>query len=107
MSPREVAAVLLFAFGAGVELICSMGVLLVSDTFDRLHFVGPASTVGPAAIAVGVILQEGFNQAGIKAVLVAATLALAGPLLAHATARAARVRQFGHWVVPEGERVDR
>ena len=38
--------------------------------------------------------------------LVFVLLVLTNPVLSHATARAARIRQFGHWVALRADRVD-
>jgi len=51
-----------------------------------------------------VVLEERLSAAGIKAVLVAIVLVTTNPVLGHATARAARIRQFGEWTVREEER---
>mgnify|MGYP003290967187 CR=1 FL=1 len=36
-------------------------------------------------------------------ILVALVLVVTNPVLSHATARAARIRQFGEWTVQDGE----
>ena len=38
--------------------------------------------------------------------LVFVLLLITNPVVTHATARAARIRQFGHWVALRAERVD-
>jgi multicomponent Na+:H+ antiporter subunit G len=83
LSPRELAVLVLLALGVGVTLL---------------------SCVGVVAIAAAVVLEERLSAAGIKAVLVALVLVVTNPVLGHATARAARIRQFGQWTVREEER---
>jgi multisubunit Na+/H+ antiporter MnhG subunit len=51
------------------------------------------------AIAAAVLLEEPLSSAGIKALLVALIMLATGPVLIQATARAARVRERGRWVV--------
>ena len=51
------------------------------------------------AIAAAVLVEEPLSSAGIKAVLVALIMVVTGPILLHATARAARIRERGRWVV--------
>jgi multisubunit Na+/H+ antiporter MnhG subunit len=46
-----------------------------------------------------VLVEEPLSSAGIKAVLIALIMLATGPILVHATARAARVRKQGRWVV--------
>jgi multisubunit Na+/H+ antiporter MnhG subunit len=92
---RSLLEWLLLAVGVGAELICCAGLLLARDTFDRLHYVAAANLAGPPPIAAAVIIEEGFNQAGVNALLVAVLLFLLSPLLTVETARAARVVDFG------------
>ena len=103
MSPRELAVTALLVLGVAVTLFSCLGVLVMRDAYDRLHYTTPAAVVAPAAIAAAVVLEERFSAAGIKAVLVALVLVVTNPVLSHATARAARIRQFGEWTVQEGE----
>ena len=104
MSPRELAVVVLLAFGVGVTLLSCLGVLVMRDPYDRLHYTGPAAVLAPVAIAAAVVLEERLSAAGIKALLVALVLVVTNPVLGHATARAARIRQYGEWRVREEER---
>jgi monovalent cation/proton antiporter MnhG/PhaG subunit len=104
LSPRELAVVVLLAFGVGVTLLSCLGVLVMRDPYDRLHYTGPAAVLAPVAIAAAVVLEEQLSAAGIKALLVALVLVATNPVLGHATARAARIRQFGEWRVREEER---
>jgi monovalent cation/proton antiporter MnhG/PhaG subunit len=96
MSATSIAVALLIGFGVAVELACCVGVLVMEDAFDKLHYLGPAAIVGPVAIAAAVVIRESFSQAGIKALLTAALLMVASPVLAHATARALYIRQRDH-----------
>jgi monovalent cation/proton antiporter MnhG/PhaG subunit len=87
--------VLLIA-GVAAQLAAVVGVLVAADVYDRLHFTGPASIFGPCCFALAVVIDEGpLSQAGIKSVLVAVLLLGSSPVLVHATARAAYVREHG------------
>ena len=104
MSADELLVAALLAVGVGVELLCCVGILAMRDAYDRLHFTGPASTLGPIAIAGAILVEESFSAAGFKALLVAVVLLVTNPLVVHATARAGRVRELGGWGVrPEEE----
>jgi multicomponent Na+:H+ antiporter subunit G len=93
---RNAIVVLLLVLGVGIELLSCIGMWLMKDVFDRLHFLSPASTLGPLFIAAAILVRESFSLPGNKAILVALLNIATGPVLTHATARAARVRQFGH-----------
>ena len=104
MSARDLAVVALLVFGVGITLLSCVGVLVMRNPYDRLHYTAPAAVLAPVAIAAAVVLEERLSAAGIKAVLVAIVLVTTNPVLGHATARAARIRQFGEWTVREQER---
>jgi multicomponent Na+:H+ antiporter subunit G len=104
---RHAIAGLLLAGGVGVEVACCYALLLFHDSFDRLHFMGPATTVSPVAIAAAIVLERPFLLSGLKAMIVAAVVVVTSPILTHATARALRVRQFGHFAPMPEERVSR
>ena len=104
MSARDLAVVVLLVLGVGITLLSCVGVLVMRNPYDRLHYTAPAAVLAPVAIAVAVVLEERLSAAGVKAVLVALVLVTTNPVLGHATARAARIRQFGEWTVTETER---
>ena len=89
----------LLAVAVASALLGGLGLLATSNPYDQLHFTGPATVIGPVAIAAAVLVEEPLSSAGIKSVLVALVLLGTGPVLVHATARAARVRERGRWVV--------
>jgi monovalent cation/proton antiporter MnhG/PhaG subunit len=105
MSPRGLLVAALLVVGVGVTLACCVGVLVMRDAYDRLHYTAPATTIAPLAIAAAIVVEERLSAAGIKALLVALALLATNPVLTHATARAARIRQLGEWTVQEGEHV--
>jgi monovalent cation/proton antiporter MnhG/PhaG subunit len=99
MSAGDVAVAVLLALGVATALMSALGLLASRDPYDQLHFTGPATVISPVAIAAAVLVEEPLSSAGIKAVLVALIMVATGPVLLQATARAARVRERGRWVV--------
>ena len=106
MSFKELIIVLLLVGAVMVELACALGVWKIRDSFDRLHFLGPASTLGPLLVAAAIVVEESLSTIGVKTILTAILLLLTSPILTHATARAARVRQYDHWQALPFEEVD-
>jgi multicomponent Na+:H+ antiporter subunit G len=104
LSPRDLAVTALLVLAVAVTLVSCAGVLLMRDPYDRLHYTAPAAVIPPVAIAAAVVLEERLSAAGIKALLIALVLIVTNPVLGHATARAARIRQFGEWRVRQEER---
>jgi multisubunit Na+/H+ antiporter MnhG subunit len=90
-----VASVLLIA-GCGIELLAVLGLCAMRDAYDRLHYVGLVG-YGTLLIAVAVVFRESFSLIGDKALLVAATLIVTGPVLVHTTMRSMLIRERGDW----------
>lgn len=86
----NVAVDILLALGVAAELLCCVGVAVMRTTFDRLHYTAAGTTVGPFCILAAVLVREGFGQVGLDTIATVAILFLAGPLVIHITARAAR-----------------
>ena len=101
-----VVAYVLLAIGVAVTLMSCLGVLVMPNVFDRLHYTSPATTLGAFTVALAIVVEEGWSAASVKAMLVFALLLVTGSVVTHATARAARIRQFGHWVALRAERVE-
>jgi multicomponent Na+:H+ antiporter subunit G len=95
---------LLLGFAVVVVWLSALGILVMRDPYERLHYMTPASTLGAVAVAAAIALDAPFFQAGSKALLVTLVLVCTNPVLSHATARAARIRQFGHWVIQPDEK---
>jgi multicomponent Na+:H+ antiporter subunit G len=104
---KEIVIAVLLAAGVLIQLLSVIGVLFMPNLMDRLHFVTPATSLGPAFVAAAIVVEEAFDHQGIFSLLVAAFLLLFGPVLTHATARAARIRRLGDWRVQPNESVRR
>ena len=103
---RDIVIALLLCGAVAVELACALALFVVKDSFDRLHFLGPAATLGPVLVVSALVVENALSTNGVKAILAGGLLLLTGPIVTHATARAARVRQFGHWEPLPFEEVD-
>jgi len=80
----------LLILGVTAELLCCLGVAVMRTTYDRLHYTAAGTTVGPFFILAALLVREGFGQIGLDGIAAVALLFLVGPLVIHATARAAR-----------------
>ncbi len=105
MTARHLAAAILLWAAVGIGVVCAVALLVMRDLNERLHFLAPIATVSAVLITAAVIVEARLSSAGIKAILVTVILIGTNTILTHATARAARVRQFGHWVIRPEERV--
>jgi multisubunit Na+/H+ antiporter MnhG subunit len=85
---RQTIAWVLLGAGGAVQVMGVLGVVLLRDALDRLHYLAP-SLLAAVLIAVAICVQESlFSQIGLYALLTAGLLAFTGPVLSHATARA-------------------
>jgi multicomponent Na+:H+ antiporter subunit G len=87
------SSTILLAGGVLVEWITCLGLLVMRNPYDRLHAIAPANILPPVLVAAAVVAQNGFSQAGIKAVLIALVLILTAPIITHAIARSVHLRQ--------------
>ncbi|AHE67233.1 cation:proton antiporter [Legionella oakridgensis] len=83
--------VLLF-LGIAIECLSCIGLFIMPTAYARLHYLSPATSLGALLIGVAILLKEGFNQQGIKTIVVILLLILMGPILTHATARTIHIR---------------
>jgi monovalent cation/proton antiporter MnhG/PhaG subunit len=87
----------LLGAAATVCVLCAVGLLVMRDAYQRLHFSSPIVSIGIALIVAAVWVEDPQWQSRIKAVLIAIILFLTNATLSHATARAIRLRDLGHW----------
>jgi multisubunit Na+/H+ antiporter MnhG subunit len=106
---RDVVVGVLLAVGVASVLLSCAGLVAARESWDKLNYTGPATVIGPVAIAVAVLVEEPLSSAGVKAAFVAIVMLVTGPALLHATARAARIREHGRFVIlsREAERRER
>ena len=97
MTWKAILVDVLLGAGVTVQLVSVLGLVAMPHVFDRLHFLTPASSVGAPLVAGAVIAQEALSHQGIAAAVVACFVFAYGPVLTHATARAARMRAGGDW----------
>jgi len=73
------------------ELLCCLGLVAFDDVFDRLHLMSAAGTLGPAALALAVVIH-GPSSARPTAVVIVALLWVSSPVVTHAIASVAHER---------------
>ncbi len=97
MTIRDITADVFLGLAAAIVVISSAGVLVMRDTYDKLHFVSPVALVSPVLVTAAVWLHAGNTATTLEAMLALLFIVIAGPFLSHATLRAARIRQAGDW----------
>jgi multisubunit Na+/H+ antiporter MnhG subunit len=107
---KDIFSDILLGLAVLIVLASSIGVLVMRDAYQKLHFVTPVGLVAPALVALAVMVQHGVHEMTGEAFLALFFMILAGPFLSHATIRAIRVREKGDWRpasrgnVPAGEK---
>ena len=84
----NVAVDVLLAVGVVLELACVIGVVLMPTTYDRLHYVGAATTVPAFLILAAVLCREHLSGGGLEAIAAVGLMFFLFPILLTATARA-------------------
>ena len=93
----DIVADILLAMAVAVVIGASLGVLVMRDPYQKLHFVTPAALVAPALVALAVLVQMGLYENTGETWLALLFMVIAGPFLSPATIRAMRVREKGDW----------
>jgi multisubunit Na+/H+ antiporter MnhG subunit len=94
---RDVIADVLLALAVLVVASASVGVLVMRDAYQKLHYVTPAALVAPVLVAAAVFVQAGLYENTGETLVALLFMVIAGPYLSHATVRAIRVREKGDW----------
>jgi multisubunit Na+/H+ antiporter MnhG subunit len=85
---RATIAWVLLAAGGALQVMSVLGVVLMRDALDRLHYLAPSSLAALLITAAIVVRESLFSQIGLYALLLTGFLLFTGPVLAHATGRA-------------------
>lgn len=86
----------LIALAVTVAVLSTVGLIAMRDAADRLHYVGPLTTVAPGLIALAIVVEDGFtSQAGLKSLAIAMLMLLTSPIVSYATLRAIATRARG------------
>jgi multisubunit Na+/H+ antiporter MnhG subunit len=89
-----------------VVLSCWLGVLgmwRMREPMQALHYLSLPASAGGIAMTVAVFLAQGGNQAFWKTLLITFILLAINSMVTHATARAFRARELGHWEPRKGD----
>jgi monovalent cation/proton antiporter MnhG/PhaG subunit len=96
MHHPHIAAVLVW-IAVVLAIICAIGVAIVKNAFERLHFSSTVTSFSASLIALAVWIADPVWQSKIKVTLIALVLFLMNSILSHSTARAIRIFQEGQY----------
>lgn len=98
MNKTQLIIDVLLGIGVASALLSSIALLVMKDLYERMHYLSPPATITIMCFTAAVLVDKHFSQAGIKATIIMVVLLLMNAILTHATARAARTRQFKRWI---------
>jgi multicomponent Na+:H+ antiporter subunit G len=84
---RDAIVTALLVAGVALAAFATLGVVVMREAIDRLHYAGVAAA-SAVCIAAAVFVRDSFSLAGNKALLLAVFMLVTSPLLSHVTARA-------------------
>jgi multisubunit Na+/H+ antiporter MnhG subunit len=91
----NVAVDILLAVGVVGEAVCVAGVVLMRNTFDRLHYLGASTTVPAFCFLAAVLIREHVSSGGLEAIAAVGLMFLFFPVSLLAITRAARRIDYG------------
>ena len=94
---REIVADILLGLAVLTVASASLGVLVMPDAYQKLHYVTPAALIAPALVAGAVFVQAGLVENTGETLVALLVMVIVAPYLSHATIRAIRVREVGDW----------
>jgi len=102
---RSAVSVVLVCLGVGIGLIATLGVVVMRDWQDRIHYAG-LSSFGVVLIGLSVLVRESFSVIGDKALATALLMLFVGPIVSHVILRSGRQRSLGDWRRNIDEEID-
>jgi multisubunit Na+/H+ antiporter MnhG subunit len=100
---KDVFSGVLLGLAVAIVLASAVGVLVMRDAYQKLHFVTPAAMVAPLLVALAIGVQHGVQENTGESFLALGFMLIAGPFISHATIRAIRVRETGDWRLRHGQ----
>ena len=91
---RDAAVAVLLVIGVGAQVLGCVGIAAMRNAYDRLHYTGP-SILAAVALALAILVREGFSLIADKALMLAVVVAVTSPVIVQAIGRAARAGDRG------------
>jgi multisubunit Na+/H+ antiporter MnhG subunit len=94
---RALAVDVLLILAVAIALAAALGVLVMHGADRKVHYLTLLSMVAPVLVAVAVQVQAGYSTRATQTWTAVLLLAVASPVVSHATIRAVRIRAEGDW----------
>ncbi len=83
-----------------------IGMVRMREPMQAIHYMAMPASVGAISLTVAVFLETGPGAAAFKTLLIAIILLAINSVVTHATARAFRTRELGHWQPRDGDPIE-
>jgi multisubunit Na+/H+ antiporter MnhG subunit len=102
---HSLTGAMLVAIAVGLAVVCAVGLAIVQDSLERLHFSAVVVSFSVGLITIAIWITDPVWQSRIKATIVAVILFLMNSILSHSTARAIRIFENGQFLPRPGEQI--
>ncbi len=83
-----------------------LGMLRMKTPTQAMHYLALPAAIGMIALTIAVFVETGASSTSFKTLLVAIVLLAINSVVTHATARAFRTRELGHWQPRDGDPIE-
>ncbi len=83
-----------------------IGMIRMPKPMQALHYLSVPASVGILALTAAVFIETGPSPQAWKTLLIALVLFGISSVVTHATARAFRTRELGHWEPRDGDPIE-
>ena len=97
MTAQAIVADVLLGLAVVLVLTSSVGILVMRDTYQKLHFLTPLALIAPLIVGLAVLVRSGWSENSSQTWLALLFVVIGSPFLTHATIRATRIREKGDW----------
>lgn len=106
MKARTVAEAVLLGAAVLTCWLGAVGMWRMREPMQALHYLSLPACLGSTLITLAVFLETGNSNTAWKTLLICLMLLGVNSVITHATARAFRTRQLGHWEPKPGDPVE-
>ena len=105
MTQHPLITGILLGGAVAIAILCAIGLVIMRDAYQRLHFPTPVVSLSALFITIAVFLEDNDASSRVKMVIIALVMFVMNGVLSHATARAVRIRNVGRWRVDPKEKI--
>lgn len=80
-----------------------IGMVRMRTPMQALHYLSVPASIGVIALTIAVFLETGSSPQAWKTLLIGVVLFAISSVVTHASARAFRTRELGHWQPRDGD----